>query len=179
MEQAKELGLENPAMNLLQNNIPVIINEYVNPNKKGLQTENDVEKGIMHIIASFIATHIDVLTYLRKMCERDQFAKQLYFNYFIFFRKTDVNFMMESKKSAKVAKKDDSKNVDESKFADYFNFKTSVRFIKPHQVKCEVRQLVFFYKRDLAFFNNILWMALTNKSNVFFVVSPFVIRQRL
>lgn len=41
--------------------------------------------------------------------------------------------MIESKKSSKVGKSD-SKNVDESKFADYFNFKTCVKFIKPHQV---------------------------------------------
>lgn len=49
------------------NNIPVTLNSYVRQNKKGIQNENEVEKGIVHIIASVIATSADVLTYLRKL----------------------------------------------------------------------------------------------------------------
>lgn len=65
-QQAKELGLEKPAMDLLQGK-PVVISKYINPSKKGLEKETDVEKGIIHIVASVIATNTDVLTYLRKM----------------------------------------------------------------------------------------------------------------
>lgn len=68
-EQAKEFGLEKPAMDLLQNNATVVIDDYVNSSKKGLQNRDCVEKGIMHIIASVIATNSDVLTFLRKMCD--------------------------------------------------------------------------------------------------------------
>lgn len=68
-EQAKELGLEKPAMDLLQDNTKVVFDDYVDSSKKGLQNRDDVAKGIMHIIASVIATNSDVLTCLRKMCD--------------------------------------------------------------------------------------------------------------
>lgn len=64
-EQAKELGLEKPAVDLLQNNVPVVTTQYVNASRKGLQNEEDVEKGIKHIMASVIVANADVLTHLR------------------------------------------------------------------------------------------------------------------
>lgn len=54
-------------MDLMQSNVSLNLRKYVNSSKKGIQTEADVEKGIMHIIASVIATNTDVLNYLRKM----------------------------------------------------------------------------------------------------------------
>lgn len=53
------------------------------------------------------------------------------------FRKPEVHFTLETKKAvAKKSEKDAKvKNVDESKFSDYFDFKVPVKFIKPHQVK--------------------------------------------
>lgn len=61
------MGLEKLAMDLMQTNVFLDLSKYVNGSKKGIQTEDDVEKGIIHIIASVIATNTDVLNYLRKM----------------------------------------------------------------------------------------------------------------
>lgn len=54
-------------MCLLQSNKFLDLKQYINSSKKGIKTEEDVEKGIIHIIASVIATNTDVLNYLRKM----------------------------------------------------------------------------------------------------------------
>lgn len=54
-------------MDLMQSNVFIDLNKCVNSNKKGIQTETEVEKGIMHIMASVVATNTDVLNYLRKM----------------------------------------------------------------------------------------------------------------
>lgn len=125
-------------MGLIENNISLDLSKYINFKKKGLQTEADVEKGIMHIIASIVATNTDVLNYLRKMY--DDFHQYFLYTAFIMrydfaSRKTDVNFTIESKKATtKTEKSCGSKNTDDSKFSDYFNFKIPVKYIKPHQV---------------------------------------------
>lgn len=60
------MGLEEPAMNIL-NNIKVNLHDYINSNKKGLDKKEDVEKGVIHIIAYIIATDTEMLSYLREL----------------------------------------------------------------------------------------------------------------
>lgn len=43
------------------------IHVYVDSAKKGLKNADEVEKGILHIIASVIATDSEVLEFLRKL----------------------------------------------------------------------------------------------------------------
>ncbi|KAJ8912925.1 hypothetical protein NQ315_017255 [Exocentrus adspersus] len=120
--RAKELGLEGPAMNLL-NNLDIELNNYINLEVKELSTIEDVEKGITHIIAHVIATDTEILSQLRKL-------------------RTTVNFMLEVKKSntkseSKIktsSKKTTNKPVDESKFENYFDYKVPIKYIKPHQI---------------------------------------------
>lgn len=64
-ERAKALGLKEPALNLLNNSQYKNFEEYLD--HKDLNTIQDVEKGIVHIIASIIATDMKLLTYLRKL----------------------------------------------------------------------------------------------------------------
>ncbi|KAJ8967501.1 hypothetical protein NQ314_002816 [Rhamnusium bicolor] len=126
-ERAKELGLEEPAMNIL-NNIKVDLNHYIIPGKKELSKKEDVEKGVIHIIAYVIATDTELLSYLREL-------------------RGQVNFMLETKKSQskqdskiKIVDKKNAKGltkgkqIDESKFENYFDYKIPVKYIKPHQI---------------------------------------------
>ncbi|KAK4875071.1 hypothetical protein RN001_011493 [Aquatica leii] len=114
-ERAKALGLEKPALALLAGEETVNLTTYVK-NEKELNTLSDVEKGIMHIIASVIATDSDVLSLLRKL-------------------RTESFFMIECKKSsAKKDTKNRDKDKDESKFTNYFDYSISSTNIKPHQI---------------------------------------------
>lgn len=61
------MGLEKPALDLLNNSQWVNPEAYVDKKNKELETVNDVEKGFMHIIASVIATDTDALALLRKL----------------------------------------------------------------------------------------------------------------
>ncbi|KAJ8944044.1 hypothetical protein NQ318_016242 [Aromia moschata] len=122
-ERAKELGLQEPAMYVL-NNVEVDLNSYILPEKKELSKIEDVEKGIIHIIAYTIATDTEMLSYLRQL-------------------RTEINFIIETKKShskqdskskLSVKKEVKGKLVDESKFENYFDYKIPVKYIKPHQI---------------------------------------------
>lgn len=53
-------------MNIL-NNVEVDLSIYVNFEKKGLDKKEDVEKGVVHIIAYIIATDTEMLSYLREL----------------------------------------------------------------------------------------------------------------
>lgn len=66
-ERAKELGLEEPARNILNNIEHVNLSKCVDRSKKDLSTVEAVQKGIVHIIAYILATDCDVLQYLREL----------------------------------------------------------------------------------------------------------------
>lgn len=59
------MGLEEPAHSILEDK-NVNLFEYVTTDKKELSTIEDVEKGIVHIFASIIATDTDILTDMRE-----------------------------------------------------------------------------------------------------------------
>ncbi|XP_018326633.1 S1 RNA-binding domain-containing protein 1 isoform X2 [Agrilus planipennis] len=124
VEKAKILGLEEPALKLLENTEPVSLSKYINEEIKDLSTVEDVEKGVMHIIAHIMATDTEILDKLRKM-------------------RLESYFLIETKKS--IAKKSSSKDLkntkleaqqddDEKKYELYYDFQTSSNSIKPHQV---------------------------------------------
>ncbi|KAF5303492.1 hypothetical protein FQA39_LY09955 [Lamprigera yunnana] len=115
-ERAKSLGLEEPAMTLLEGLKSVDLNYYVKESEE-LATVAAVEKGITHIIATVIATDTEVLALLRKM-------------------RTESFFTIECKKAVikKNAKETDKRINDESKFSNYFDYTTTSNQIKPHQI---------------------------------------------
>lgn len=113
--KAKDLGLEEPALNLLNGNVVVAnLSQYIQPDNKDLSDLQAVEKGISHIIASVISTDSDLLSLLRNL-------------------RNESNCIVKTKKSSA---KTTTKNVDsdESKFQLYFDFEIGIKFIKPHQV---------------------------------------------
>ncbi|KAG5880075.1 hypothetical protein JTB14_034706 [Gonioctena quinquepunctata] len=124
-QRAKDLGLEKPALSLLHNTESVDLNYFVNPSKKEIGTIGDVEKGVIHIIAHIISTDTEMLAFLR------EFRKSVYF--------TLETKKVQTKKKSKITSTDLKKSlgkthVDESKYENYFDFKGSVRNMKPHQV---------------------------------------------
>lgn len=127
-------------------NNAVKLSAYVNLQNSELATVEAVEKGIIHVIAASIATDTDVLTFLRKLYVN---LKVLVWNILnlVCCRKEQTNFTIQTKKSGlkstkqsaaagKKHGKDASQSVDESKYADYFDFNVPVKYIKPHQVIC-------------------------------------------
>ncbi|KAB0794768.1 hypothetical protein PPYR_00282 [Photinus pyralis] len=121
-ERAKSLGLEPPALSLLEGAESVNLERYINKHNRELSSIGDVERGVMHIIASVIATDTEVLALLRKL-------------------RIESFFTIECKKANNTRRDDRIRNykttrqiVEESKFANYFTFSASSKFIKPHQV---------------------------------------------
>ncbi|CAH1995315.1 unnamed protein product [Acanthoscelides obtectus] len=119
-ERAKELGLEEPALKLLQNTGVVNLQRYVTKD----HDIKEIESGIVHIIAYNIAVDSEMLTYIRELRYKERIVleskksktKQT-------VRSTDKNFQ-----------KLPIKNADESKFETYFDFQIPVRYAKPYQV---------------------------------------------
>lgn len=120
-ERARALGLEPPALTLLEGAESVNLERFINKSNRDLSSISEVERGVMHIIASIIATDCEVLALLRKL-------------------RIESFFMIECKK-ANTRRDDKIRNyrstrqiVEESKYANYFTFSASSKFIKPHQV---------------------------------------------
>jgi len=111
-EKARGLGLGSISDAILQGqDIPPLIS-LVDERREGLRNEQEVKSGIVHIIADVISKNkeiFDKVTSLRKMSVIDIHTTQ-----------------------CKTA--EDSKNVNEQKYEQYFNFKSSVNTIKPHHI---------------------------------------------
>ncbi|CAG9826823.1 unnamed protein product [Diabrotica balteata] len=121
-ERAKSLGLEEPATALFNNTCAVDLSQWVDVSKEELKSLEDVQNGVIHIIAHKISTDSDMLSFLRDL-------------------RQNVNFTLETKKlHAKQPKAKTKKSViqekpiDELKFQVYFDYSIPVKFIKPHQV---------------------------------------------
>lgn len=67
MERAKSLGLEEPALKLLENKEKIDLSKYIDKNKSDLQNMKKVETGVVHVIAHILSTDIEVLVLLRKL----------------------------------------------------------------------------------------------------------------
>lgn len=66
-ERAKKCGLGEPAQQLLSNTNIVNPSDYVNPDVDEIKSPEEVEKGIIHIMASEMATDMELLTFLREL----------------------------------------------------------------------------------------------------------------
>ncbi|ESP04111.1 hypothetical protein LOTGIDRAFT_136816 [Lottia gigantea] len=125
-ERAKKLGLEPTALMILDGK-QFNLQKLVNKQEKELNTIDNVEKGIIHIIADIISKDKKSFDQLRK-----------------------INVMLHSKETKQsTGKKNDGKKSDEKKvkvekgvmkkedsykFEQYFDYKIPVRYIKPHQI---------------------------------------------
>lgn len=122
-EKAKQLGLELPALQLLNGTKIVNISDYIKSDSKDLRTVGEVEKNIIYIIASEISTDAELLQFLRDL------------------RRT-TTFKLESKKARQTKTTTKAKNTDvekkaannEMKFENYFDFSQPVSYLKSHQI---------------------------------------------
>lgn len=111
-ERAKELGLECISNAVLHGQEIIPLASLINEEKEGLQNEQQVRNGIVHIIA-------DVITKDKKV-----------FNAVTSFRRTSIIYIQTSQ--CKTV--EDSNNANEQKYKSYFNFKSSENIIKPYQI---------------------------------------------
>lgn len=126
--RAIELGLEPSAEQVLTTPIAFNPTMWIKKGEKGLETVVDVETGVQHIIADRISKEKDTIEFLiRDACGRAH----------IMIEAHQSNAAKKDEKDKDKAEKGpkDGKKVDNNvKFENYFNFKQSIRSIRPHQV---------------------------------------------
>jgi len=110
------LGLEEPAMNILNNSVAEVnLFNFIKPNVTGLSSYQDIEDGVVHIIADVIGKDKDAVDFIRKQA-------------------TSGDIRIESS-TAKASNK--KENVDEkvaAKFHLYTDFQQRACVLQPHQV---------------------------------------------
>ncbi|XP_067680479.1 S1 RNA-binding domain-containing protein 1-like isoform X2 [Haliotis asinina] len=118
-ERARKLGLEEPALQILDGK-HVQLETLVRQGEKGLAKPHDIETGIQHILADIFSKEKEAMDEVKRLCETS-------------------NVKMESSRSKTSTKKDDKDNKagasdDSHKFEQYFDFSCPVKYIKSHQV---------------------------------------------
>ncbi|XP_075216593.1 S1 RNA-binding domain-containing protein 1 [Lycorma delicatula] len=133
-EAARQIGLEPPAVALLHGTEFVKLEPLINYEIDGLTTLSDIENGVSYIIADIISKDKNVLDTLRKL------QKDAHIRIETKSRaaggtseKSKVNGKNKDKK-VKNENSNQNKEDLEGKYQNYFNFSTSVRYIRPHQV---------------------------------------------
>ncbi|XP_066249350.1 uncharacterized protein YdcI [Euwallacea similis] len=125
-DRARKCGLEEPALHILNNTALINLAEYVDTNVKQVNTIDDVEKGIVHIVATEIATHIDLIAFLRELRAKSTFRLQ-----------TKKCRQVKEKSLKTLKKKEHMKkdsSLEEAKFELYFDFNQAVDYLKSHQI---------------------------------------------
>ncbi|BFZ12180.1 hypothetical protein BsWGS_15219 [Bradybaena similaris] len=124
-ERARALGLEALAKDLLDGKY-VSLRSAVNVSTKGLESIGDVEKGVKHIIADIVAKDSTVIEETRKLYDKWNVMIESHIN-----KKKSA-----AKKTDKVKAKPGKENakIQEQKFEQYFDFKLTVKAVKPHQI---------------------------------------------
>ncbi|XP_063429941.1 S1 RNA-binding domain-containing protein 1-like [Mytilus trossulus] len=133
-ERARALNLEPLAITFLERPWEGKLEQYVDPNVKGLQKLSDVETGVKHILADIIHKHKDSMDFIRGWSKyRD-----------IKLVTSECKPKKSGKNDTKTVKTEDTKKVvkkevnikEESrhKYEQYFNSNFNVCYIKPHQV---------------------------------------------
>lgn len=111
-ERARELGLESISNAVLHGQKITPLVSLINEQKEGLRDEQQVRNSIMHII-------VDVITKDKKV-----------FNAVTSFRKTSIIYI----ETTQCKTTEDSKNTNQQKYENYFNFKSRECTIKPHHI---------------------------------------------
>ena len=118
-ERAKDLGLGPVGDLVLQGQALPSLSSLIDFNKDGLKTERQIVDGIVHIVADVINKNkivFDKVKELQSQCS--------------------INIQTaEYKANSKSNSKSESKEKDlERKYEMYYNFNTSTKYIKPHQI---------------------------------------------
>ncbi|KAL1452427.1 hypothetical protein WDU94_006661 [Cyamophila willieti] len=109
-EKAKKLGLEEPALSVLNGDYDENLHQYVVASKTELNNVTKVKEGIQHIIADIIAKDTGVLETLQGL-----------------IKSTRVLF-----ESTKTKQAETIENFD--KYETYFSYSCDIKFVKPHAV---------------------------------------------
>lgn len=128
-ERAREAGLESSAESILNNNTNIDLNTLIQPSSEDYSTESGVKKGLQYIIADIIAKNTEAKEHLNSVCQSSYIMLESI--------KTKKAAPTASKKEPKTKKgkcENSKKSVEEHKFQNYFEFKCSIKSIKPHQV---------------------------------------------
>ncbi|KYQ55407.1 S1 RNA-binding domain-containing protein 1 [Trachymyrmex zeteki] len=111
-DKARGLGLGSISDAVLQGRDVPPLTSLIDEQKEGLRNEQEVKSGIVHVIADVISKDKNIFDKVTSL------------------RKTLVIDIQTTR--CKPAK--DSKNANEQKYEQYFNFKSSVNAIKPHHI---------------------------------------------
>ncbi|KYN29381.1 S1 RNA-binding domain-containing protein 1 [Trachymyrmex cornetzi] len=111
-DKARGLGLGNISDAVLQGRDIPPLTSLIDEQKEGLRNEQEVRNGIVHIIADAISKDKNIFDKVNSL------------------RKTSVIDIQTTQ--CKTA--EDSKNANEQKYEQYFNFKSRVNTIKPHHI---------------------------------------------
>lgn len=109
-EKAKKLGLEEPALALLNGEFQGDMRDLVNAGKTELNTVHKVKDGIQHIIADILSKDTAVLETLQELMK-------------------STKILFESTKTKQAETID---NFD--KYETYFSYSCDIKFVKPHAV---------------------------------------------
>ncbi|KOX70027.1 S1 RNA-binding domain-containing protein 1 [Melipona quadrifasciata] len=118
-ERAKDLGLGPVSDLVLQGQTLPSLSSLIDSNKNGLKTERQIVDGIIHIVADVINKNkivFDKVKELQTQCS--------------------INIQTaEYKANSKSNSKSENKEKDlQRKYETYYNFNTSTKYIKPHQI---------------------------------------------
>ncbi|XP_078676315.1 S1 RNA-binding domain-containing protein 1-like [Branchiostoma floridae x Branchiostoma belcheri] len=114
-ERARQLGLEPAAVGLLSQPHSYRPQQLVKPGEEGLQSPEEVDRGVQHIIADMVSKDKETMDTIRAMCKAGRVT-------------------LESTKSKSTAKKEKEEENTTHKFEQYYTFSCPLKFIKPHQV---------------------------------------------
>ncbi|XP_078593660.1 S1 RNA-binding domain-containing protein 1-like [Branchiostoma floridae x Branchiostoma japonicum] len=114
-ERARQLGLEPAAMAVLSQPHSYRPQQLVRAGQEGLQSLEEVERGVQHIIADIVSKDKETMDTIRAMCKAG-------------------HVRLESTKSKSTAKKEKEQENTTHKFEQYYTFSCPIKFIKPHQV---------------------------------------------
>ncbi|XP_015600200.1 S1 RNA-binding domain-containing protein 1 [Cephus cinctus] len=117
-ERARDVGL-GPIADSVLNGLPIApLSSMINSDQEGLDTEQHIKNGIVHIIADIINKDKTTFTKIRDLRK----------TVFVKIETTQAKNVQQSSKSLT---KD---NVDIKKYELYFNFTSMEKCIKPHQI---------------------------------------------
>ncbi|XP_049963184.1 S1 RNA-binding domain-containing protein 1 [Schistocerca serialis cubense] len=138
-DRARKLGLEAPAMAILNGEGEIVCSNLVQPGVKGRSTIQEVITGCQHIIADAISKDEALIDFVRELkktlyiqleCKQAQERKAATKTVKVGSKGSKPSLVKKEKeKKGKVKKEEDA-----SKFENYYNFSANVKFIKPHQV---------------------------------------------
>ncbi|XP_074650516.1 S1 RNA-binding domain-containing protein 1-like isoform X2 [Tubulanus polymorphus] len=137
-ERARELGLEDVAMNVLRNpQRQVDFCKFLRTGTKGLSTIAEIKSGVQHVIADIIAKDKDIMNGLRKLFDSSFVRIESHESKTVkkgASEETAKRPAAKTKSKTAVPSKETIPEETAAKYQQYFDFSCNLKQIKPHQV---------------------------------------------